>query len=85
MAFVNGYLSIIARLMVTIRNQMATHLEELMEDGEIFRWPVVRAYHAAWLQHLEQGRATWADEGIKLKLRRALIWHGVAPEPNKTT
>ena len=62
-----------------IRNQMATHLQEQLGDGEIFRWPIVWAYHAAWLQHLEQYRATSADEGIKLKIRRALAWHRVAP------
>ena len=67
--------------MDTIRNQMATHLEELVEDGEIFRWLVVRAYHAAWLQHLELGRATWADDSIRLKLWIAFKWHRLAPDP----
>ena len=41
LAFVNGYLSIMAQQMDIIRNQMATHLQESMEDGEIFGWPVV--------------------------------------------
>ena len=36
MAVVNGYFSIMAQQMDTIRNQMATHLQELTEDGEIF-------------------------------------------------
>ena len=48
--------------MDTLRDKMAIHLQEMMEDGETFGWPVVRAYHAAWLQVLapapEQGRVT---------------------------
>ena len=36
MAFVNGYLSIIAQQSDTIKNHMATHLHEVTEDGEIF-------------------------------------------------
>ena len=40
-----------------IRKLMWVHLKELMEDGECFGWPTVRAYHAVWLQHIEQGRA----------------------------
>ena len=65
---------------------MSTHLTEIMEDGETFRWPVVRAYHAVWLQHLEQGRATWDDEATRLKLCRALVWHRMAPssQPSAT-
>ena len=54
MAFINGYLSIMAQQTDIIRNQMASHLHELMEDGEIFGW-------------------------LKLKLRKALVWHRVAP------
>ena len=61
---------------------MAIHQQEMMEDGETFRSPVVLAYHAAWHQHLEQGRATLEDKVIRLKLRRALVWHRVAPPTN---
>ena len=49
-----------------------------MKDGETFRWPVVRMYHVVWLQHLEQGRATWNDEATRLKLLRAFVWHRTA-------
>ena len=65
---------------------MSGHLQEMMEDGETFGWPVVRAYHAVWLQHLEQGRAMWHNETTKLKLRRALVWHRIAPssQPRST-
>ena len=48
----------------TLRDKMAIHLQEMMEDGETFGWPVVRVYHMAWLQHLEQGRVTWDDVTI---------------------
>ena len=47
MAFVNEYLSIMAQQTNIIRNEMVTHLQELMGDGEIFGWPVVQAYHTA--------------------------------------
>ena len=38
---------------------MAIHLQET------FGWPVVHAYHTAWIQCLEQSRATWDDEATK--------------------
>ena len=86
MAFVNGYLTIISLQKDTLRDKMAIHLQQIMEDGETFGWPVVRAYYTAWLQHLEQGRATWDDEVTRLKLRRALVWHRIAlptkPQPS---
>ena len=47
---------------------MSAHLKELMEDCEHFGWPMVRAYHAVWLQHIDQGRATWDNEATHLKL-----------------
>ena len=52
-AYENGYLSIMALQTDIIRNKMAIHLQEIMEDGETFGWTVVRAYHGTWLQHLE--------------------------------
>ena len=36
-------------------------------------------YHAVWLQHIEQGRATWGDEVTRLDLRRSLVWYRLAP------
>ena len=78
MAFVNGYLSIMTLQMDILRNKMAIHLQEMMEDGETSRWPIVLAYHAAWHQHLEQGRATWEDE-VRFKPRRALVWKSSLP------
>ena len=81
MAFMNRYLSIMALQMDILRNKMTIHLQEMMEDGKTFRWPVVHAYHVAWLQHLEQGRATWDYEATRLKLRRVFFWHSVVPPP----
>ena len=62
MAFVTGFLTIMDLQSDVLRRKMSAHLKEIMEDCETFRWPMVRAYHAVWLQHLEQGRATWDDE-----------------------
>ena len=53
----------------------------MMEDGDTFVWPMIRVYHAVWLQHLEQGRAIWDDEATRLKLHRSLVWHRIAPIP----
>ena len=57
MAFAKGYLTIMSLRTDSLRDKMAVHLEEIMENGEILGWPMVRAYHTVWLQHLEQGRA----------------------------
>ena len=85
MAFINRYLFVMALQPESIKPRMFTHLQEMMEDGEVYRWPVVLSYHAAWLQHLEQGWATWEDEATTLKLRRALVWHQLPPPQTPTT
>ena len=79
MAFINGYLSIMSLQKDTLMDKMTIHLQEMMEDGETFGWPVVRAYHTAWFQDLKQGRATWDDEVTRLKHRRALVLHRITP------
>ena len=58
-----------------MREYMLEHLQELMEDVETYGWKVVRDYHAAWLQLLEQGRAAWGDRPRKDKLLRLLVWN----------
>ena len=58
---------------------MSSHLTELMADTELYGWEDVRAFHAIWLQQMEQGRATWKDGYLKLTYRRALVWHQPAP------
>ena len=57
MSFVNGYLEVLAMVKDDTKELMLSHIQELMADGEAYGWPVVLAYHAAWLQHLEQGRS----------------------------
>ena len=59
-----------------VKTIMLGHLQELMEDSEVYGWKAVRAYHAAWLQFFEQGWVSWGDEK-KLKLGRPLVWHRV--------
>ena len=81
MAFITGYITIVDLQSEPLRKLMSAHLKEFMEDGETFGWPV-RAYHAVWLQHIEQGRATWEDETTRLKLHRSLVWHRMAPIPS---
>ena len=62
MAFVDGYITIMSRERLPIKILTLTHLQELMADGEHYGWPAISAYHAAWLQHIEQGRTAWGDE-----------------------
>ena len=31
-------------------------------------------YHAAWMQQIEQGRASWGEDDKKARLRRKLVW-----------
>ena len=73
MAFVNGYIIIISKDLPHTKAFMLTYLQELKEDGDHYRWPAVRAYHAAWLQHIEQGRTAWGDDERKIKLHHALV------------
>ena len=47
---------------------MLRHLRALLQDVDVYGWRVVREYHAAWLQLLEQGRATWKDERERTEL-----------------
>ena len=37
---------------------MAVHLQEMMEDGETFGWPMFRAYHTVLRQHLHMAHAS---------------------------
>ena len=86
MAFVIGYITIMDLQSDPIRNPMWAHLRDLMHDGECFGWPIVRNYHAIWLQHIEQGRATWGDEVTRLNVCRSLVWYRLAPsaQPSST-
>ena len=55
MAFVNGYISVMAMEMEQVKVRMLSHLQEMMEDGEAYGWPAILSYDAAWLQHFEHG------------------------------
>ena len=67
-AFMNGYISVMAREPEHVKSRILLHLQELMEDGEAYGWEGVCSYHVAWLEHLEQGQAMWDDDVKKLKL-----------------
>ena len=61
-AFVWGYLIVVNYEMANqIKAQMTQHLEELMENTDLYGWENVCTFHAAWLNMLEQGRSTWDD------------------------
>ena len=79
MAFVTGYLTIMDLQSEALRRKISAHLKEVSEVGATFGWPMVRAYHAMWLLHQKQGRATWDDETTRLKLLRVLVLHRMAP------
>ena len=49
MAFVQGYLTVMNTQTPDIKKQMNDHLQDLMEDGEAYGWPVVRDFHSTWL------------------------------------
>ena len=65
MAFIDGYITVMLKGLSYIKALMLSHLQELMEDGKRYGWPAVRAYHATWLQHIEQDQVAWEDEGEK--------------------
>ena len=48
--------------MESVKAKMATHLKDLIANTKLYGWDRVRTYHAVWLNHLEQGRATWEEE-----------------------
>ena len=54
---------------------MATHLAELKGNVELYGWEAVHAFHAMWLQQIEQGHASWTNQDIILTFHQALMWH----------
>ena len=46
-----------------------------MADEATYGWEPVWAYHAVWLQQLENGHAEWKNIDLKLEFRRALVWN----------
>ena len=74
----DGYQTVIDTQTQDIKKHTNSHLQDLMEDGETYGWPVVRDFYSTWLQHIDMGRATWDDHVTKMKLRWTLMWHRVA-------
>ena len=52
---------------------MTTHLEELMEDVNLYSWEKVKAFNAGWLNQLEQKCTDWSNRQARMKLKRALV------------
>ena len=67
--FVQGYIITMEGEEGPIRQKMATHLNELMSDAELYGW----AFHSIWLNQLEQGQCTWIGDEEKLRFRWALV------------
>ena len=85
--FTNAYLAAVTGDSMSNKKHILVHLQELMEDVEVYWWRIVREYCAAWLQLLEQGWATWGDATKKDKLWMLLIWSNTSlgiktPAPN---
>ena len=59
--FTNGYSAVVTGESMSNKKHMLIHLQELMEDVEVYGRRIVREYHAAWLQLLEQGKAACGD------------------------
>ena len=53
--FVSGYLAAMEMVKPSLKPLVARHLNELMADAEVDGWAPVRAYHAIWLQQIENG------------------------------
>ena len=68
--FLNGYLTVLAEECEDTKVHLLQHLKEVMEDSEIYGWTIVRDYHAAKLQHIEQGRAVWGEDNKKCQAQK---------------
>ena len=54
-SFARGYLIVLNDVKVgEVKHCMVLHLEELIEDTNIYGWEKVKAFYAAWLNQLEQ-------------------------------
>ena len=85
--FVSGYLAIMETVKPVRKPFILRHLKDLMADTEVYGWATVHAYHAVWLQQIENGRAQWMDVDAKLAshARRAKPftgWGGVTGKNN---
>ena len=62
-----GYLIVMEGEKEAVRTQMNAHLKDLMVDSELYGLEKVHAYHAVWLNQLEQGWVRWDDQEEKLR------------------
>ena len=54
--FISGYLEVMDLEKPSLRQFMDSLLQELIADTELYGWKPVRAYHAIWLQQVENGQ-----------------------------
>ena len=73
--FVQAYLTIMDTEEGLVKKQMATHLQDLMLDAQLYGWEMTRTFHCVWLNQIEQGHCTWTDAEEKLKFHRDLVLH----------
>ena len=78
--FMAGYIQMIMEVQThDIRALVSIHWVELMDDAELYGWEALPAFHAVWLQQMDQGWVTWTDAEFKLVFRCSLVWHHAAP------
>ena len=65
---VSGFLTAMAAEKGSVKPYMLQHLHDLMADAKLYGWEPVRAFHALWLQQLEQGCITWDDDGCDIEV-----------------
>ena len=58
MLFIQDYMIVMDEEKETVRANMASHLKDLIVDLELYGRDRVRAYHAVWLNQMEQGRVS---------------------------
>ena len=59
-----------------LKEVMLNHLSSYASTAT-YRWEPVCAYHAVWLQQLENRQADWKDAECKLEFCRSLVWNAV--------
>ena len=73
--FYMGYLAAIRRSHASLKDIMLHHLEMLSQDIVQFQFNTVRSFHAIWLQGIEEGEVSWADNTERDAMRRRFIWN----------
>ena len=64
--FVKGYLIVVKGEEGVIKDKMATYLEQLKVDSELYGWEKFRTYNSVWMNNIDQGWAKWQEEDVKL-------------------